>query len=266
MNNAENAVSGPAGPVSIRDRDVERLLYERVEELAEDLHLIPEELQEWWQRYFRTHMRHFQTVLRILTTLGPGPLLEIGAVPGHLTLLISRLGHELEAVDLDPDRIRDYTAAHGIPVRQVDIEREPLPFPDGHFSVAIFTEVLEHLRWNPIFALEEMARVTRPGGRILLSVPNITPAHRFRFLFGSDYQGDVVAEFEKLKWAGHMGHFRLYSRNEVARILTHVGFREVEFRSTRSPLRRPHSVFPNLRTYFSQRLYVVATRADRSGR
>jgi len=266
MIEADKAVPGAAGSASVSDRHVERVLYERLEELPDDLHLIPDDLQEWWHRYFQTHMRHFQTVLRILSTLGSGPILEIGAVPGHLTLLISRLGHELEAVDLDPDRIREYAAAHGLAVRRVDIEREPLPFPDGHFPIAVFTEVLEHLRWNPMFALEEMARVTRPGGRIVLSVPNITPAHRLRFLFGTDYQGDVVAEFEKLKWAGHMGHFRLYSRKEVARMLTHVGFREVELRSTRSPMRRLHSLFPNPRMHFSQRLYVVATRADRGGR
>ena len=45
-----------------------------------------------------------------------------------------------------------------------------LPFADASFDSLLCTEVLEHLR-DPVAALREMARVARPGARLLLTVP-----------------------------------------------------------------------------------------------
>jgi SAM-dependent methyltransferase len=108
---------------------------------------------------------------------------------------------------------------------QVDIEREPLPFPSGEFETVLFTEILEHLRINPLHALREVARVLTPGGRLLLSTPHITPLDRVRFLWGRSYQGNPVREFRKLEWLGHMGHIRLYSLDEINEFLQEVGLR-----------------------------------------
>lgn len=246
--------------VDATEHDVEQALAKRSAELAGDIELIPAELRPWWQQYYRTHEAHFRAVLGILGEIGHGTVLEVGSVPGHLTLLMTRLSYPLQGVDLNPDRIGDYFAAHQLSVARVDIEREPLPFADRGFRIAVFTEVLEHLRWNPLYALEEIARVVEPGGSILLSVPNITPVHRLKFLAGGDYQGDIVAEFEKLKWAGHMGHFRLYSKNEVRRMLTHVGFSNIRFRPFVPAGRRFRALPRSISRHFSPRLYVIATR------
>ncbi len=45
-----------------------------------------------------------------------------------------------------------------------------LPFPDASFDSVLTTEVLEHI-FNPDEALREIARVLRPGGRMLLTCP-----------------------------------------------------------------------------------------------
>ncbi|MBN1878773.1 class I SAM-dependent methyltransferase [bacterium] len=47
---------------------------------------------------------------------------------------------------------------------------ENLPFPDGCFDDVICTQVLEHLA-EPELVLRELARVTRSGGRMLLTAP-----------------------------------------------------------------------------------------------
>lgn len=47
---------------------------------------------------------------------------------------------------------------------------EQLPFPDDHFDTILSTDVVEHL-WNPIGVLRELARITRPGGHIILGTP-----------------------------------------------------------------------------------------------
>ncbi len=46
-----------------------------------------------------------------------------------------------------------------------------IPFPTGTFDVAVSLQALQYLA-RPEFALAELARVLRPGGRLLLTVPN----------------------------------------------------------------------------------------------
>ncbi len=198
------------------------------ERLREELPVIPERLRDWWIHYLDTHIEHYRSVIaRLPNPKACGRLLEIGCVPGHLTVLLASLGYDIVGVDIAPERISELWRRHGIEIHRVDIESEPLPFEDQTFSCVLFTEILEHLRVNPIHALREAARVLRSGGRLILSVPNITPIDRLGFLFGRDYQGDIIAEFQKLERFGHMGHFRIYSANEVRRLLNHVGFHNV---------------------------------------
>jgi SAM-dependent methyltransferase len=54
--------------------------------------------------------------------------------------------------------------------------RAPLPFVDAAFDAAVCTEVLEHVD-NARFVLSELARVLRPGGRLLVSVPFVFHYH-----------------------------------------------------------------------------------------
>jgi SAM-dependent methyltransferase len=60
---------------------------------------------------------------------------------------------------------------------------EPLPFDDGAFDVVTCLEGIEHVL-SPFRLIGELARVTRPGGRIVLSTPNILNLYsRMQFLF-----------------------------------------------------------------------------------
>jgi len=51
-----------------------------------------------------------------------------------------------------------------------------LPFNDATANLVICTEVLEHLH-SPLNAVEEMARILKPGGKIVLTVPFLWPEH-----------------------------------------------------------------------------------------
>lgn len=59
-----------------------------------------------------------------------------------------------------------------------------LPFEDASFDLVICTEVLEHMLW-PQNLLREMARVLRPNGSLIASVPNIASlSYRAAWLLG----------------------------------------------------------------------------------
>jgi 2-polyprenyl-6-hydroxyphenyl methylase/3-demethylubiquinone-9 3-methyltransferase len=44
--------------------------------------------------------------------------------------------------------------------------------PDDHYDLVLFTEVIEHLAFNPVAMWRELYRVLKPGGRIVVTTPN----------------------------------------------------------------------------------------------
>ncbi len=62
------------------------------------------------------------------------------------------------------------------PMKNVDVEHDGFPFPDGHFDVALCCELLEHLREDPMHMMVELNRVLKWGGLLILTTPNITSA------------------------------------------------------------------------------------------
>jgi SAM-dependent methyltransferase len=196
--------------------------------LQSDSRLLPEKFQAYFEKYLNRDMGRCKTTLSFMpATAADAPLkvLEVGSFPGVMSIVIKKSGYDLDCVDLNPERMQGLAEAHELRLEKCDIEVENLPYPDNTHDVVIFTEVLEHLRVNPLHALKELKRVLKPGGTLVLTVPNISPAHRLKFLFGVDYQGDPVHEFGKLEQLGHMGHIRVYSEAEVRGMVEHAGFK-----------------------------------------
>jgi len=102
-----------------------------------------------------------------------GLVLDIGAGEGYLAKRVQAAiregGHaaRLEACDLFPDNFR----VTGVPCRAIDLDGG-LPLPDGSVDLAYSVEVLEHLE-DQFAYLREVHRVLRPGGRFVLTTPNV---------------------------------------------------------------------------------------------
>ncbi len=64
--------------------------------------------------------------------------------------------------------------------RDVNLERDRLPFDDASMDLVLGLEVIEHLIRNPVHMLQEIARVLRPGGKLLLTTDNAN--HYIRLL------------------------------------------------------------------------------------
>ncbi len=84
-----------------------------------------------------------------------------------------------------------------------------LPFASGSFDLVICSEVLEHVPDHGR-ALAEISRVTRPGGRLVLSVPRYWP-ERLCWRLSTAY----------VQSPG--GHIRIYSRKELIGIALKAG-------------------------------------------
>ncbi|MFN7974907.1 MAG: class I SAM-dependent methyltransferase [Acidobacteriota bacterium] len=107
-------------------------------------------------------------------------VVELGCRFGSLLELVKE-GNEIHGTDIDRNAMRVCEERLGIRPIPANLN-ETLPFEDSHFDVVILSEVLEHLPY-PAITLSEVARILRPSGRIVGSVPNGTRLrNRLRFM------------------------------------------------------------------------------------
>ena len=96
--------------------------------------------------------------------------LDVGCGPGALTAgLVELLGSEAVTA-IDPSA--SFVAAVRDRFPAVDVQQgaaEHLPFPDDAFDVTL-AQLVVHFMTDPVAGLAEMARVTRPGGRVAACV------------------------------------------------------------------------------------------------
>ncbi len=97
-------------------------------------------------------------------------LLEIGCGLGTDLLQFARGGAQVTGVDLTPasiELVRKRFALYNLPVRAQVADAERLPFSDNSFDVVYSFGVLHHTP-NTQQAIDEVFRVLKPGGRIII--------------------------------------------------------------------------------------------------
>lgn len=112
-------------------------------------------------------------------------LLDMGCGAGRHAFEALRRGATVTAFDLDANELKAVRSMVGVMVDAGELSPDQpwgtvagnaltLPFADGSFDRIIASEVLEHV-WDANAALRELARVTRPGGRLAVTVPTRWP-------------------------------------------------------------------------------------------
>jgi ubiquinone/menaquinone biosynthesis C-methylase UbiE len=169
-------------------------------------------------------------------TVAPGgTALDLGCGTGVAAVRVADRGVPTIGVDLSAGMLGVARARRQLPVAQADMRR--LPFAAGAMALVVAFYSIQHIpRGEVASALSEVARVLRPGGRLLLA------AH-----LGA---GDVVSE----EFLGHdidpVGG-ALYSRPKITGELVATGF-TLERVEERSHLAHEHP---------SQRIYLLARRS-----
>ena len=98
-------------------------------------------------------------------------VLDIATGPGYIAEAFARATREVVGVDLTDAMLaiaRERTKEHGIEnvsFRAADAQN--LPFENGEFDVVVCRLALHHLQ-KPLQVLQEMARVCRAGGKVLV--------------------------------------------------------------------------------------------------
>ncbi|MEU2626471.1 class I SAM-dependent methyltransferase [Kitasatospora sp. NPDC007106] len=95
-------------------------------------------------------------------------VLDVGTGSGTAAAAAVRLGAQVTAVDAEPGMVE--LAAENVPGADVRHAVLPeLPFPDASFDAVVANFVINHVE-DPAAALTELRRVTRPGGRVAVTV------------------------------------------------------------------------------------------------
>jgi SAM-dependent methyltransferase len=117
--------------------------------------------------HYREWRRPFDPRWRFLTGLvNPQTILDVGCGPGYTLDQLRDLypSARLYGVDLLDRELP------GVDFHRLDLDVDPLPFPDGFFDVVVCTHVLEHLHYSARAAIE-LGRVLRAGGGLYIETP-----------------------------------------------------------------------------------------------
>lgn len=167
-------------------------------------------------------------IFEAVVALRPHRVLDMGCGRGYYThsLTFFPFIRKIDAVDINGHYLKaakEHCTDTRIFFHQADIYS--LPFPDNTFDCIIFSEVLEHIP-NEKKALGELRRVLKKNGTLLVTVPN----QDFPFLW--DPLNWLLMKLfhthvdKNIWWLAGIwaDHDRLYSKNNLVRVLVRNGF------------------------------------------
>jgi len=192
-----------------------------------------------------------------LTEPGESKLLDVGCGTGLRTLkLAEKVGiprKNIIGLDIFDDAI--ISAKRFFDVHRVDLEFEAMPLPDESMDLIICNQVLEDMK-NVTWILNEMYRVLKKSGYMLIGVPNLASFHnRLRLLLGK--QPTCINIFSD--------HTRGYTTPSLRKLLTyHSNLEIVDFSGNGFyPLpiqiaRQVSKIFPS----FSVQIFFLLRKVD----
>ena len=117
-------------------------------------------------------------ILKLFENENRGVVADLGCGDGDYSVALTKMGFKVTACDLDVQRFKHRDK---IDFKICDVTKQ-LPFDNASFDYVVLAEVIEHLR-NPYQVMQELSRILRTGGKIILSTPNILNLKsRIRFL------------------------------------------------------------------------------------
>jgi 2-polyprenyl-3-methyl-5-hydroxy-6-metoxy-1,4-benzoquinol methylase len=149
-------------------------------------------------------------------------VLDVGIGSGQLAILVRKLfGYQVYGVDLDDNvhNVHAKLSSEGIELKPWDFSKDPIPYNTESFDVILFCETLEHLTVSPYTVMDEVWRVMKEDGVLILSTPNMAAlVKRLELLVGKN----PLRPFKK---GTHLnGHIHEYTGSEIATIITQAKF------------------------------------------
>jgi glycosyltransferase involved in cell wall biosynthesis len=202
-------------------------------------HATPEYVASWAANpesldYVDTHLTRLVKTLDITPPGGPQDrILEMGAYLQITPALRSKLGYGcVRGCYYGPAGKVDRRSAVSTEGETFDCEidlfnaeKDPFPYPDGHFSSVLCCELIEHLTEDPMHLMSEINRILKPGGHLVLTTPNIGSLRGIAAIL-EGYHPGIFTAYIRPRADGEVEarHNREYTPKEIERLLLNSGF------------------------------------------
>lgn len=178
--------------------------------------------------------------------------LDIGCADGAITVLLAESVGAKEAfgVDIATEAVAA-ARERGVKAFCVDVDSQDLPFEDDQLDVVYCGEIIEHV-FDPDHLLGEVKRVLKPGGRCVLTTPNLGGwPNRLALLLGRqpypmavspkhEGAGKLLLKGEEGQW----GHIRVFTLTALKELVRLHGFRIHTVKGCPVTLKSRHKLAP----------------------
>jgi methionine biosynthesis protein MetW len=173
-----------------------------------------------------------RSVARLVERSRPSRVLDVACGRGALLAELRRRmpGTALTGADISNPSV-EAVRALGIDAVRADLSAK-LPFEDESFDCVVFGEVIEHIV-DPDFALQELSRILKAGGLLIVTTPNLASwFNRIFLLLGiqpifteTSLHVNLGRRFEALgQWRPTQGHLKIFTESALREMLVGNGF------------------------------------------
>ena len=158
----------------------------------------------------------------------PARILDFGCGPGVISLELARMGYSVTGIDGSVEMVAQAQRAaasarlDGAEFRQLEATKwraEP-----GEFDIVVCSSVIEYIA-DDVSVLRRFAEAVKPGGALILSVPNAASiSGRIE-----DFRRRVYATLFGRERSPHLNYsLRRYREKQLVALLRSLGFRSIE--------------------------------------
>jgi len=145
-----------------------------------------------------------------------GRLLDVGCGSGQYLSIMKSLGWDVKGTEVDQNAAAIARNEYGLDVFVGNLE--DAHFPSESFNIITLIHVIEHL-YDPIHLLIECRRILKPGGKLILTTPNIESLGHA--LFKGDWRGLEIPR-----------HLMVFSLNSIELCTRKAGFKTTVLRGS----------------------------------
>lgn len=159
-------------------------------------------------------------------------VLDVGCGNGKISALMKNMtSAEVFGIDISTEHC-ECAKDQGIMVKQYDLEKG-IPYEDNLFDLIFAGEIIEHLK-DPDYFVQEMRRVLKANGAVVITTPNLASWHNriLLFLGIQPYNAEASSRdarigygpLKRFKNPGVAGHLRIFTKNALRDLFELHGF------------------------------------------
>ena len=177
--------------------------------------------------YYNLHKDRICKTLQVIPETNGKDVLDLGCEPGYIAIALKVIGYNVTGggVNLIKD-FKERMDQFQIPIDVYNLDVDDLPYKNDVFDIVIFSEIIEHLFYGVPHALNEINRVIKKDGFLILTTPNLARIpNRIRLLMGKGINPELGGENPFFQRDIYKRHNREYTLEELMYLLKESGFK-----------------------------------------